>query len=262
MTSTDPGPPDAGARPGASGVYCSTAGTAFIDKASLVEHYKSEYHRCVCGEVAQGWEWRERLCPSPRAELARRRLPPPPHTHSYNLKRKVAGLPPVTREWYDARAAALAARGGGGGSAPGAPPGARRSWFDPLTRKRFASEATYKTFVASKKYRDAVKASGAPAPAPVVAVHAPREEASAPLPAAPARSGFKVAAPNGVAFDAGPGGDAKREDKEMEVEDEETGSGWETASDVADADDDATTPDDWVQWDPKRSLFDNKMFKR
>ena len=192
--------------------------------------------------------------------MASRRLPPP--HNSYNLKRNVAGLPPVTREWYDARAAALAARGGGGGAAPGTPPGARRSWFDPLTRKRFASEATYRTFVASKKYRDAVKASGAPAPPPVVAVHAPREDAAAAAPAAPpARPGFKVAAPNGVAFDAGPGGDAKREEEEMEEEMEE-GSGWETASDVADADDVATTPDDWVEWDPKRSLFDNKMFKR
>ena len=48
------------------GFYSSTAGKFFVDKEALQEHYRSDFHR-------------------------------------YNLKRKVAGLPPVTREWFDAR---------------------------------------------------------------------------------------------------------------------------------------------------------------
>lgn len=34
---------------------------------------------------------------------------PPVPINSYNLKRKIAGLPPVTREWYEARKAQLLA---------------------------------------------------------------------------------------------------------------------------------------------------------
>ena len=48
------------------GYYSSTSGTYFPDKQSLAEHYASDLHR-------------------------------------YNLKRKVSGLPPVTKEWFDAR---------------------------------------------------------------------------------------------------------------------------------------------------------------
>lgn len=58
------------AMPG-GGFYCSTSGTTFASKEALAEHYRSDFHR-------------------------------------YNLKRKVAGLPPVTREWFDARKAQLA----------------------------------------------------------------------------------------------------------------------------------------------------------
>ncbi len=50
----------------AEGFYSSTSGTFFPDKQSLAEHYASDLHR-------------------------------------YNLKRKVAGLPPVTKDWFDAR---------------------------------------------------------------------------------------------------------------------------------------------------------------
>jgi pre-60S factor REI1 len=59
-----------------AGVTCYTApGTIFEDRESLQEHYKSEWHR-------------------------------------YNLKRKVAGLPPLPRDQFEARKnAALAAKG-------------------------------------------------------------------------------------------------------------------------------------------------------
>lgn len=110
----------------ASGFYCSTSGTYFNDKESLTEHYKSDFHR-------------------------------------YNLKRKVAGLPPVTREWFDARKAQLMVSSAASNAVP-----VVKTWIDPLTKKKFMSESTYNTFVSSKKYLELVRKSGAPAPAPVI----------------------------------------------------------------------------------------------
>jgi pre-60S factor REI1 len=54
------------------------------------------------------------------------------------LKRKIAGLPPVTREWYEARKAQLLATS----SAP-----VQRVWFDPLCKRKFYTENTYQTFI-------------------------------------------------------------------------------------------------------------------
>lgn len=60
---------------GQEGFYSSTSGTYFADEAALKEHYQSDLHR-------------------------------------YNLKRKVAGLPPVTKDWFDARKQQLTLTGG------------------------------------------------------------------------------------------------------------------------------------------------------
>ncbi len=62
---------------GQEGFYSSTSGTYFTNEAALKEHYQSDLHR-------------------------------------YNLKRKVAGLPPVTKEWFDARKEQLTLTGGAG----------------------------------------------------------------------------------------------------------------------------------------------------
>lgn len=62
---------------GQEGFYSSTSGTYFANEAALKEHYQSDLHR-------------------------------------YNLKRKVAGLPPVTKEWFDARKEQLTLTGGAG----------------------------------------------------------------------------------------------------------------------------------------------------
>ncbi len=110
-----------------SGFYCSTSGTYFRDKESLAEHYKSDFHR-------------------------------------YNLKRKVAGLPPVTKEWFEARKAQLSTAAAGTSAA--AP--LQRLWIDPLTKKKFSTENTYQAFVRSKKYLDLVRKSGQLAPEPVI----------------------------------------------------------------------------------------------
>eukprot|EP00878_Enallax_costatus_P023421 GHUV01024912.1.p1 GENE.GHUV01024912.1~~GHUV01024912.1.p1 ORF type:complete len:133 (+),score=42.46 GHUV01024912.1:266-664(+) len=115
------------------GFYCSTSGTYFSDKESLAEHYKSDFHR-------------------------------------YNLKRKVAGLPPVTKEWFEARKAQLT-------TATTSPH--QKMWFDPLTKKKFQTQNTYQAHVNSKKYQELVKQSGQPAPAPIIMVKQLQEDGHA-----------------------------------------------------------------------------------
>lgn len=88
--------------------------------------------------------------------------------YRYNLKRKIANLPPVTREWFEARKEKIAAT---------ASTSVSKTWLDPLTKKKFSSENTYKAFVNSKKYIDLVKQSGKPAPEPIVSLR--RTEAPA-----------------------------------------------------------------------------------
>ena len=82
--------------------------------------------------------------------------------YRYNLKRKVAGLPPVTKDWFESRKDLLT------NSASGVQ--AQKIWTDPLTKRRFQSENTYNAFVRSKKYQNLVKESGKPAPQPFVSI--------------------------------------------------------------------------------------------
>ena len=42
--------------------------------------------------------------------------------------------------------------------------------MDPLTRKKFGSENTYSSYVGSRKYKELVRQSGQPAPAPVISM--------------------------------------------------------------------------------------------
>ncbi|KIY97769.1 hypothetical protein MNEG_10192 [Monoraphidium neglectum] len=178
----------------ATGFFCSTSGTYFSDKESLAEHYRSDFHR-------------------------------------YNLKRKVAGLPPVTKEWFEARKAQLA-------SAASAP--TQRVWYDPLTRRKFMSEAKYREAVGSKKYAELVKRSGAPAPAPVVMLKrlddaGPSTSGAADRPApgfqvkAPARPAAAPSDARAVAADLVEEGGSEDEEQD-EQGSEGAGSGWETAS--------------------------------
>ena len=120
------------------GFYCSTSGTYFHDKESLAEHYKSDFHR-------------------------------------YNLKRKVAGLPPVTKDWFEARKAQLTS------TAASTTSGAAtvRTWVEPLTKKKFATENTYQAFVRSNKYLELVRKSGQPAPEPVILTRKVEEQPAA-----------------------------------------------------------------------------------
>ena len=117
------------------GFYSTTSGTYFSDKDSLAEHYKSDFHK-------------------------------------YNLKRKVAGLPPVTKEWFDSRKEQLSS------TATVGP--VQKLWYDPLTKKKFSTENTYMAHVASKKYKDLLKKTGQDAPAPIITVR--RADATGELP--------------------------------------------------------------------------------
>ena len=193
---------------GEQGYYCSTAGVAFADKQSLHDHYKSEWHR-------------------------------------YNLKRKVAGLPPVSKEWFEARRAQLQ-------NTTNQRP-VSKTWVDPLTGKRFGSENTYQTFVNSKKYKNLVKKSGKPAPEATIVEKEEDVEMndhSKPTP------GYQLVAPGqgrvlqrNVASAGGHGTAAEEE------EDEE--SEWETASDEDEMDDSDDV--EWIDWDECQSLFDNHL---
>lgn len=55
------------------------------------------------------------------------------HLNTHTLP-QVAGLPPVTKEWFEARKAQLT-------SAAAAPH--TKVWYDPLTKKKFMTQQTY-----------------------------------------------------------------------------------------------------------------------
>eukprot|EP00775_Hariotina_reticulata_P013233 gene13233-13364_t len=155
----------------------------------------------------------------------------------------VAGLPPVTKEWFEARKAQLT-------SASAA--AHQKIWYDPLTKRKFQTHNTYQAHVNSKKYQELVKQSGQPAPAPVImmrkldneqepAVAAKGWETASedddlaavddPLPATGV--GSKVAVKRRAA--AAAAADSEGEDEQQEVDEEE-----------------------WEEWDMCVSFFDNK----
>jgi pre-60S factor REI1 len=183
--------------------------------------------------------------------------------YRYNLKRKIAGLPPVTKEWYEARRAQLAASASGP---------LQRIWLDPLTKKKFYSENTYQAFTRSKKYLDLVKRSGKAAPAAVVTVRrlnegaapseAPAQPAAAPavpLPVGANPTGFTVK----PAVYGGPAAAAAKarqtsgneQDQEDSAGGDNSGDDWETASE----EEMEGSQKEWEEWDVCRSLFDNHI---
>jgi pre-60S factor REI1 len=180
------------------------------------------------------------------------------------LKRKIAGLPPVTKEWYEARRAQLAASASGP---------LQRIWLDPLTKKKFYSENTYQAFTRSKKYLDLVKRSGKPAPAAVVTVRRLNEGSAAgpaaaepttqqpttqqpttqqpQLPVGANPTGFTVK----PAVYGGPAAMETSEQKDDSADNANSGDDWETASE----EEMEGSQKDWEEWDVCRSLFDNHM---
>lgn len=228
---------------GVGGFYCSTSGTYFTDKESLTEHYKSDFHR-------------------------------------YNLKRKVAGLPPVTREWFDSRKAVLT--GSGASSAAGT--AVTRVWTDPLTKKKFSSENTYQAHLRSKKYRELLRKEGlAEPPPPVVTLRkliADGELAAATKPpAAAGPAGYTVKpavklAPGVAVREVAQAADHASDMSGGDVSDGDEvdgggdggSSGWETASEQdveqyngTEAEGAMEAEEEWEAWDVRRSLFDNQM---
>lgn len=98
-----------------SGIYCSTSGTIFTEKKAFTEHYKSDFHL-------------------------------------YNLKRKVAGLPPVTKEWFDAKKQHI--------SESHLKKEQPKYWVDPITNRAFHHKNTYNNFIQSNKYITLLKKEG------------------------------------------------------------------------------------------------------
>ncbi|KAI7838285.1 hypothetical protein COHA_007855 [Chlorella ohadii] len=202
-----------------SGLYCSTAGAYFDNKDELTEHYRSDFHR-------------------------------------YNLKRKIAGLPPVTREWYEARKAQLLASS--------ATP-VQKVWFDPLTRRKFYSENTYLAFARSKKYQELVRKSGEPAPAPIVTLRKVEEaqqpqqpqqeqQQAAGFTMKPAVKSAGAAAQQAQQAQQAAAAEQEAEEEEGEDGEADEGSEWETASE-----EEMQTDQKWEEWDVRRSLFDNHI---
>lgn len=149
--------------------------------------------------------------------------------HKYNLKRKVAGLPPVTKEWFDSRKELLS-------SATTVGP-VHKFWFDPLTKKKFNTENTYLAHVHSKKYKDLLKKTGQDAPAPVVTARRAENAGNSTASAAPrpaGKPGYNMAIPNGVRPDKAQSPTAEDSTAADDAASEADSAGWETASDEDD----------------------------
>ena len=90
--------------------FSATSNVPFRSEEELHEHYRSAFHR-------------------------------------YNLKRRVAGLGPVTKEWFELHRDKLL-------SAQSATKNDKDVvYFDPLSRKTFNSESKYNEFTNSNKYK-------------------------------------------------------------------------------------------------------------
>ena len=171
--------------------------------------------------------------------------------HRYNLKRRVAGLGPVTKEWFELHRDKLLSRKAGSGSGGGAQ--AIAVFVDPLSKKTFGSQKKYVEFTQSNKYKKLLKAAGygpndAP-PEPVVKHKAPPSAAAAPVPASP-HTGAARADPAAVDYDSD-GGDSA--------------SSWETLDGDGDGNDGPLSGMDVdggassSAWNPRACLFDGHV---
>jgi len=237
--------------------YCATSNVAFTSEAELKAHYQGEWHR-------------------------------------YNLKRKVAGLPPVTRDFFERT---VGARGGEGGSAAEASGSGPRSWYCPLLRKTFASENSYLSATQSKKYQKLLKAQNmVEPPEPTVTLLAAtagggrgggrvehkfkkkgrRAEVRAEADIRDAADGARVkratpreerahrAAAAAAAASRAAATEMGKELAMMDIEedfgdDDDDDSGWETASDEGGEHEFSLEDADFNAWDPCRCLFCNKV---
>eukprot|EP01025_Chloroclados_australasicus_P038959 TRINITY_DN4020_c0_g1_i1.p1 TRINITY_DN4020_c0_g1~~TRINITY_DN4020_c0_g1_i1.p1 ORF type:complete len:432 (-),score=29.62 TRINITY_DN4020_c0_g1_i1:297-1592(-) len=202
--------------------YSSTSGTYFDSKQSLNEHYKSDFHR-------------------------------------YNLRRKVAGLPPVTRTWFDARKAQLeqleVARGTHGSS--------KRVWVCPLSQKKFMSSNTYYSYAKSRKFKELMKQEGVDEiPEPIIKIvqqqqshDSVQKDRTVSNKSREVRGSGYVCKPLYPSYrnteDVATVQECQYNGEEFDQNDED----WETASEeelnnVIDA-------SNWEQWEVTRSLFDN-----
>ena len=167
----------------------------------------------------------------------------------YNLKRKVAGLPPVTKEWFESKKAQLNLASSQASSSQ------TKVWIDTLSKKKFYSENTYLAYTRSKKYTDLVrKKCGGVAPEPLIKVYT-QDEQNASAEGAVGTS-HRGVSKSDASFEM------KKLNKGKMVYDQDMGSEseaseWETASE--DEEEEGQDPSTWEKWDVCRSLFDNHM---
>jgi pre-60S factor REI1 len=157
--------------------------------------------------------------------------------HRYNLKRRVAGLGPVTKEWFELHRDKLL-------SAQSATKNDKDVvYFDPLSRKTFNSESKYDEFTNSNKYKKLVKANGGIRPDPV------RRAKPAPQAAAALEQN-------------GGNGKGKNETQAEQAEEMDSDSdSWETASEDEGEEAGEGSRGEQEPWDVCVSLFDNHRSK-
>lgn len=113
------------------GLFCSTANRRFEGQEQLRAHYRTDWHR-------------------------------------YNLKRKVVGLPPVTEEWFNARAEKILAAQRER-DAKAAKESEKTVWICPISKKKFSNEKTWDAWVQSKKFTQLMKKHGSSTvPEPII----------------------------------------------------------------------------------------------
>ena len=174
--------------------------------------------------------------------------------HRYNLKRKVAGLPPVTKEWFDMRQAQVTAEQGSRKDQE-----MSKVYTCSLTRKKFNSLATYEAHTKTKKFKSLLKSAGlTDAPEPVVRVKKDDEGGAAV--GEDKMTGHRAAAT---------GGDCGMRDgsDDGDGDDDEEG-GWESCSDDEEAERLMQDHENGINrfeedgdgdWDCRRCLFSNHV---
>ena len=159
--------------------------------------------------------------------------------HRYNLKRRVAGLGPVTKEWFELHRDKLLSAASANTNKEDV------TYFDPLSRKSFNSESKYLEFTKSNKYKKLVKANGGVKPEPVLK---PKQQSQS------TSSSSDVAMRDGRNHHKEGGeGEAEGEAEGNDDGGDSDSDSWETASEDEEG--------EGEPWDVCVSLFDNHVSK-
>ena len=186
----------------------TTSNVAFRTEEELHEHYRSAFHR-------------------------------------YNLKRRVAGLGPVTKEWFELHRDKLMSQA----NAQNRKENEQVTYYDPLSKKSFNSESKYKEYTNSNKYKKLVKGNGGIRPEPVV-----KTKTSQPSQQEGQTNENRTTTDEMVSDaqkESSTSGDEYEKMEANDHEDDMDSDSWETASE----------DEEGEPWDVCTSLFDNHRSK-